>query len=49
MSEFPLTPEQRSLRDEARSFACNDVPRQLLLDMDAEIVHYPRSYIEKLA
>ena len=49
MSEFPLTPEQRSLRDEARSFACNDVPRQLLLDMDAEIVHYPRSYIEELA
>lgn len=49
MSDIILTPSQRSLRDEARSFAREEVPRQLLLDMDAEKIHYPREYIEKLA
>jgi alkylation response protein AidB-like acyl-CoA dehydrogenase len=44
-----LTPTQIDLRDEARSFAREEVPRQLLLDMDAEKVHYPREYIQKLA
>ena len=49
MSDYLLTPEQRSLRDEARTFAREGVTRQLLLDMDAEKVRYPREYIEKLA
>ncbi|MBI5839564.1 MAG: acyl-CoA/acyl-ACP dehydrogenase [Chloroflexi bacterium] len=49
MSDAILTTEQRSLRDEARTFAREEVPRQLLLDMDAEKVHYPREYIQKLA
>jgi len=49
MSDVILTTEQRGLRDEARTFAREEVPRQLLLDMDAEKVHYPREYIEKLA
>lgn len=49
MSEFLLTPEQRSLRDEARTFAREKVSRQLLLDMDAEKIHYPREYIQQLA
>jgi len=49
MSDFLLTPEQRSLRDEARTFAREKVTRQLLLDMDAEKVHYPREYIQMLA
>src|SRR4030042_1575147 len=49
MSDYLLTPEQRSLRDEVRPFAREGVPRQLLLDMDAEKVRYPREYIEKLA
>lgn len=49
MSDFTLTADQRSLRDEARIFAREEVPRQLLLDMDAEKVHYPREYIRKLA
>jgi acyl-CoA dehydrogenase len=49
MSDVILTAEQRSLRDEARTFAREEVPRQLLLDMDAEKVHYPRAYIQKLA
>jgi hypothetical protein len=44
-----LTPSQSSLRDEAQSFAREEVPRQLLLDMDAEKVYYPREYIQKLA
>jgi acyl-CoA dehydrogenase len=49
MSDNLLTPHQLSLRDEARSFVRQGVSRQLLLDMDAESVHYPRSYIEKLS
>jgi acyl-CoA dehydrogenase len=49
MSDYLLTPEQRSVRDEACAFVREGVPRQLLLDMDAEKVHYPREYIEKLA
>ena len=49
MSDAILTAGQRSLRDEARTFAREEVPRQLVLDMDAEKVHYPREYIQKLA
>ena len=49
MSDFLLSPEQRSLRDEVRTFARDKVSRQLLLDMDAEKVHYPREYIELLS
>jgi alkylation response protein AidB-like acyl-CoA dehydrogenase len=48
-SDFILTPEQLSLRDEARAFAREKVSRQLLLDMDAEVIHYPRVYIQNLA
>jgi len=44
-----LTPSQSSLRDEAQAFAREDVPRQLLVDMDAEKVYYLRGYIHKLA
>lgn len=49
MAEFFLTPLQRSVRDEARAFVRQQVPRQLLLDMDAEKIRYPRQYIENLA
>jgi acyl-CoA dehydrogenase len=48
VSDFLLTPEQVRVRNEARAFV-RGVPRQLLLDMDAEAVHYPRTYIENLA
>ncbi|MEW6031717.1 MAG: acyl-CoA dehydrogenase family protein [Bacillota bacterium] len=44
-----LTPELRALRDEVRAFVREDVPRQLLLDMDADKVRYPREYVEKAA
>jgi acyl-CoA dehydrogenase len=49
MSDFLLTPEQLNLRDEARTFVREKVSRQLLLDMDAEKIHYPRQYIHNLA
>ncbi len=49
MSDTLLTPTQLSLRDETRQFVKQEVPRQLLLDMDADKVRYPREYIEKLA
>ena len=49
MSDYLLTPEQRSLRDEARAFVREGVSRQLLIDMDAEKTHYPREYLQKLA
>lgn len=48
MLDILLTDTQRALRDEARALA-REVPRQLLLDMDADKVRYPREYIEKLA
>ncbi len=48
MLDILLTDEQRALRDAARTFA-REVPRQLLLDMDADKVRYPRDYVEKLA
>jgi alkylation response protein AidB-like acyl-CoA dehydrogenase len=44
-----LTDEQRALRDEVRAFVRDEVPRQLILDMDADEVRYPRGYVEKLA
>ena len=49
MSDILLIPTQKQIRDEARAFAREGVSRQLLLDMDAEKVHYPREYIQKLA
>ncbi len=47
MTTFPaalLEAEAREVRDEARAFA-RAVPRQLLLDMDAERVRYPRGFL----
>ncbi len=48
MLEAILSPEQRRLRDEVRDFV-RSVPKQLVLDMDAERVRYPREYVEALA
>ena len=48
MLESLLSEEQRALRDEVRAFVKN-VPRQLLLDMDADRVRYPRQYVEDAA
>jgi alkylation response protein AidB-like acyl-CoA dehydrogenase len=41
-----LTPEDLSLQQEVRDFV-SSIPRQLLLDMDAEKVSYPREYLEQ--
>ncbi len=49
MPDFVMTPAQHSLRDEARAFARQSVSRQLLLDMDADKIRYPRQYIQALA
>ena len=42
-----LTGEQKELREEVRTFVREDVDRQLILDMDADKVRYPRSFLEK--
>jgi acyl-CoA dehydrogenase len=44
-----LTEVQQSLREEVQAFVRDDVPRQLILDMDAEKVVYPREYLEAAA
>ena len=49
MTAYPdalLTREERDLRDEVRDFVCQ-VPRQLVLDMDAERVRYPKAYLQE--
>lgn len=48
MLEALLTPQQRKLREEVRDFV-KWVPRQLILDMDADKVHYPREFVEEAA
>ena len=48
MIESLLTEEQKQLRDKARAFV-KEVPRQLLLDMDADLVQYPREFVEEAA
>ena len=44
MFEAMLTEEQRALREQVREFV-RAVPRQLILDMDAERVRYPRDFV----
>jgi hypothetical protein len=46
MFEGMLNEGQRVLRDEARDFV-RWVPRQLVLDMDAERVTYPRGFVRE--
>lgn len=48
MIEVMLNESQRRLRDEVREFV-KAVPRQLLLDMDADKVRYPRQFLEDAA
>jgi acyl-CoA dehydrogenase len=48
MFEAMLTPEQRSLRHRAQEFV-RSVPRQLILDMDADEVQYPRDFVREAA
>lgn len=46
MFEAILTQEQRALRSEARDFV-RWLPRQLILDMDADQVRYPRGFVSE--
>ena len=46
MFESMLTADQRKLRDDVREFV-RSVPRQLILDMDADRVQYPRDYVRE--
>lgn len=48
MYEFLMNEEQLKLRDEVRDFV-KWVPRQLILDMDADQVRYPREYLVEAA
>ena len=46
MFEAMLTEDQRALRDQVRAFV-RSVPRQLILDMDADRVRYPRDFVRE--
>jgi alkylation response protein AidB-like acyl-CoA dehydrogenase len=46
MFDFILTEEQIKLRDEARAFT-NWVPKEMILDMDAEKLHFPHEYLKE--
>jgi hypothetical protein len=48
MLDAILSPAQKQLQDEMRAFV-RWVPRQLILDMDADRVRYPRHYVEEAA
>ena len=45
-TEAMINHEEKKLQQEVRDFAAS-IPRQLLLDMDAEKVSYPREFIEE--
>ena len=48
MFEFVMNPEQIALRDEARAMA-KSVPREYILDMDADKIKYPKEFIQECA
>ncbi|NOY28131.1 MAG: acyl-CoA/acyl-ACP dehydrogenase [Oligoflexia bacterium] len=46
MFDFVLTDAQRAIRDDARDLV-KSVPRQLILDMDADKVDFPREFLQE--
>jgi alkylation response protein AidB-like acyl-CoA dehydrogenase len=46
MFDYLMTDEQKKLRDEARAFT-KWVPKQLILDMDAEKIQFPHEYLQE--
>jgi alkylation response protein AidB-like acyl-CoA dehydrogenase len=48
MFDVLLSDEERKVRDEVRTFVRDRVPAQLLKDMDADRIKYPREYVEML-
>lgn len=49
MLDFLLDPAQLRIRDEVRRFVRDEVPRRLVVDMDAGRVTYPREFLQALA
>lgn len=47
MYDFLLNPEEIALRDRAREFAKTQVSRELVLDMDAERVRFPKDFLKR--
>jgi len=46
MFDYIMTDEQLKLRDEARDFT-NWVPKEMILDMDAEKIQFPHEYLKE--
>jgi len=46
MFDFIMTEEQKKLRDEVRDFT-NWVPKEMILDMDAEKIQFPHEYLKE--
>ncbi|MGB4270374.1 MAG: acyl-CoA dehydrogenase family protein, partial [Spirochaetota bacterium] len=46
MFDFVMTDEQLKLRNEARDFV-KWVPREMILDMDAEKIHFPKEFLKE--
>ncbi|MCP4161426.1 MAG: hypothetical protein GY760_15235 [Deltaproteobacteria bacterium] len=46
MFDFIMTEEQKKLRDEAREFT-KWVPKEMIMDMDAEKIQFPHEYIKE--
>jgi alkylation response protein AidB-like acyl-CoA dehydrogenase len=46
--ESMLTEDEKSLRAEMQAFV-RSIPRQLLLDLDAEKLTYPREFLQEAA
>lgn len=44
-----MNSSHQQILEEARAFVKDEVPRKLLLDMDADTVRYPHEYIQNLA
>ena len=49
MLDCLMTAAEKELQEEVRRFVKQDVDKQLLRDMDADRVRYPREYLEKAA
>ncbi len=46
MFDYLLSEKQKKLRDEARDFV-NSIPRQMILDMDADRIQFPKQFLQE--
>ncbi len=46
MFDYLLNEDQKKLRDEARDFV-KSIPRKMILDMDAEIIQFPKEFLQE--